>query len=71
MTSVRFLRVNGIGAKHIPNREPLVMAICDDQLVKFSRRDGWTCDCEGEGDQCQHVDDVADLLDPRVLGDAG
>ncbi|HSJ21378.1 MAG TPA: hypothetical protein VK964_12455 [Nocardioidaceae bacterium] len=67
---IRVLRVLGISAK-VPASEPLVIAIADDQLVKFSRRDGWTCDCHAEGDECPHVDAVADLLDDRVLGDAG
>jgi hypothetical protein len=70
MTKVRFLRVLGIRSK-TPAREPIVMAIAEDQLVKFSRRDGWTCDCDLDGNECPHVDAVADLLDDRVLGDAG
>lgn len=64
---VRFLRVNGIRS-----HQPAVVAILDGILVKWNRH-GWTCGCDdwALGDDCQHVDAVAALLDDRVLGDAG
>lgn len=66
--TIRFLRVQ-TPTRHMPAREPLVIAIVDDVLVKFSRRDGWTCTCDTDADECEHVDAVVDLLDDRVLGD--
>jgi hypothetical protein len=70
MTDIKFLRVLGTRSRQ-PDREALVIAVVDDQLVRFSRRDGWTCDCATPGDECPHVDAAEDLLDDRVLGDAG
>lgn len=68
MPHIRLMRVAS-STESGPAREPRVMAIVDDYLVKFSIRDGWTCTCDTDADECQHVDDVDDLLDPRVLGD--
>ncbi len=68
--TIRILRVTGTRSRQ-PDREALILAVVDEHLVKFSRRDGWTCDCDTEGDWCDHVDAVDDLLDDRVLGDAG
>ena len=68
MTQVRIMRVLGIKAQN-----PVVHAYVDDVRVRWDRR-GWSCDCpvfatiEGT---CSHVDAVADLLDPRVTGEAG
>lgn len=62
--TIKFLRVNGIRAK-----DPVVLAIVDGNLVRWKQNRGWTCDCDTEGDECAHVDAVADLLDDRVLGD--
>ena len=72
MTQVRILRVLGIQSRQ-PDREALIIAVVDNNLVRFSRRDGWTCRCNDvtEDECCSHVDAVADLLDDRVLGDAG
>lgn len=66
--NVRFLRVNGIRG-----REPIVQAIVDNLLVKWSPEiDGWDCQCLDPQDEdvCDHINAVADLLDPRVLGDS-
>lgn len=54
----------------LPWRSPLVIARADDQLVKYSRRDGWTCDCDVEGEACPHVDAIADLIDDRVFAES-
>lgn len=67
---VQFLNVARYWSK-VPDRAPLILAVAGEHLVKYSRRDGWTCDCDTEGDWCDHVDAVDDLLDDRVLGDAG
>lgn len=66
--TIRFLLVQ-TGTRHTPARVPLVIAVVDNHLVKFSRRDGWSCDCDTEGDECSHVDAAAELLDDKVLGD--
>lgn len=67
--TIKFLRVLGLRSS-----QPSVLATVADEtgaaFVRWDRR-RWTCDCDAEGDQCPHVDAVADLLDPRVLGDAG
>ena len=68
--SVKFLRVLGVRA-----HQSSVVAIVDGNRVKWNPN-GWTCDCDEwqtgtEGDSCPHVDAALDLLDPRVLGDAG
>lgn len=67
--SIRFLHV-ATPDKGTPLREPLVIAVAGEHLVKYSRRDGWTCDCDTAGEDCPHVDAVDELLDDRVLGDA-
>lgn len=63
--NIKFLRVVSQ-----PDRSPSekqVIAIVDAEfLVKLSIRDGWSCDCTIDGDQCDHVDAVEDLLDDRV-----
>lgn len=69
--TVRFLRVAGVRS-----HQPSVVAIVDGIRVKWNLKPGWLCDCdewnEGEdGETCEHVEAVAALLDPRVLGDAG
>ena len=69
--TIRFLRVQGIRS-----HAPAVLAFVDGIRVKWRTSTGWTCDCDGwqegaEGDDCQHVAAVADLLDDRVLGEAG
>lgn len=51
----------------LPWRSPLVIAVADDQLVKYSRRDGWTCDCDTAGEACEHVDAIDALIDSRVF----
>jgi hypothetical protein len=69
---IRFLRVQGIRS-----HQPSVVAIVDDDIrVKWNLKPGWLCDCDewhdgNDGDTCPHVEAVAALLDPRVLGDAG
>ena len=68
--TVKFLRVNGIRS-----HQPAVVAIVDNTRVKW-HKNGWACDCDAwttgaEGDSCQHVDAVAELLDPRVTGETG
>lgn len=65
--TVRFIRVLGINA-----RKPGVVALVDGLLVKWNPGPGWVTDCDcPEDEDCQHVDAVLDLLDDRVLGDAG
>lgn len=60
--SVRIIRVLGIRS-----RDPSVLAGVDRSLVRWTPRDGWTCDCDAVG-SCDHVDTIAGLLDPRVIG---
>lgn len=73
LVSVRFLRIVGMHAK-LPARDARVIAIVNDkQVVKWSIRDGFTCrnctDPEDSEYECDHVNAVADLLDPRVIGE--
>lgn len=62
--NVRFIHVTSLRGG--PASKQFVVALADDHLVKLSRRDGWTCNCDTEGDQCDHVDAVEALLDDRV-----
>jgi 4-hydroxy-3-methylbut-2-enyl diphosphate reductase IspH len=63
--SVKFLRVSGHRS-----HEPVVLARVDDHGVRWTDRKGWECDCDQPVDAtCPHVEAVADLLDPRVIGD--
>ena len=67
-TPVRFLRVTTIN-EPTPDRDNLVLALASGELVKFSRRDGWTCQQHGRPEHgCHHVDAVIALLDDRVMG---
>jgi hypothetical protein len=71
VNTVKFIRVLGTRS-----RQPSVVAVVDGVRVKWNLNPGWSCDCEDwqlgdDGDSCQHVDAVAELLDDRVLGDAG
>lgn len=68
---IRFIRVTGVRS-----HQPSVVAIVDGIRVKWNLGPGWQCDCEEwltgtDGDSCQHVEAVIDMLDARVLGDAG
>lgn len=58
--SVRILRVIGVRST-----SPGVLAIVDGNRVRWDGR-RWSCACPDPA--CQHVDAVADLLDPRVTG---
>ncbi len=60
--NVRFLRVLGIRS-----HEPAVVAIVNDTHRVRWGRGGWDCNCEAA--TCPHVDQVADLLDPKVTGE--
>lgn len=61
---IEILRVIGCRAK-----APAVVALADDYLVKWSPRDGWTCNCDKpDYEDCAHVDAIENLLDPRVTG---
>lgn len=60
--NVKLLRVLGRRSA-----QPAVVAFVDDYRVRWNVATGWCCDCEDDG--CEHVDVVADLLDPRVTGD--
>lgn len=53
----------------MPWRSPLIIAKVDDCLVKYSRRDGYTCTCDTEGDECAHVDAIDELIDERVFAE--
>ena len=68
IAGVQFLRVIGVRAK---DRDPVVLASVDGNLVRWKRNQRWTCTCPTEGDECSHVDAVVDLLDAKVLGDEG
>lgn len=59
--NVRILRVTGIRSTR-----PSVLAFVDGHRVRW-RRSGWDCSCPDPN--CGHVDDLADLLDERVLTD--
>ncbi len=61
--TVRFLRVLGVRSDR-----PTVLAIADGHRVGWDLRRGWTCTCPTDDAECPHVDLVAALLDPRVLG---
>ncbi len=63
--SVAFLRI----LSH-RTRQPVVLAVVEDEhLVRWQPRGGWTCDCpQPEGTSCEHVNRVAALLHPNVLG---
>jgi hypothetical protein len=70
---ISFLRIIGVRST---SHQPAVVALVDGIRVKWNLGPGWSCDCDDwqdgtDGDSCQHVDGVVDLLDPRVLGDAG
>lgn len=66
MMNVKILRVLGIRSS-----KPEVLAGVDDHWVQWSPGQGWRCDCLTEADDltCSHVTVMADLLDPRVVGD--
>lgn len=62
MSGVKFVGVRGRRST-----SPSVVATVDDVVVTW-RVSGWDCTC-GD-DRCPHVDSVAELLDPRVTGEA-
>lgn len=62
--TINFLRVLGHRS-----RSAAVLAIADGEQVRWQPTDGWSCTCDTDADDCPHVDAVADLLDPRVVGD--
>lgn len=67
LPTVRFLRVIGHRAK----QQAVVLAVVDDNLVRWRIRDGWTCTCPTpEGHPCTHATTVAHMVDPRVTGEA-
>ena len=73
MNHVRFLRVIGVRTTAL---KPSVVAVVDNaHVVKWNPK-GWECACDvwtlgTEDGTCEHVEAVAALLDPRVVGDAG
>ncbi|WP_231744826.1 hypothetical protein [Mycobacterium sp. IS-1590] len=63
--TIKILRVIGRRA-----HDPVVVAVVDDYLVKWSPRDDWTCTCdEATFPDCPHIPAVENLLDSRVTGD--
>lgn len=61
--NIKILRVVGKRAN-----KPVVIAIVDNHLVKWSPRDQWSCDCdEATYPDCPHIPAIEELLDPRVL----
>ena len=61
--SIQFIRVLGIRSG-----DPAIIAKTGEFLVKWSPRTGWTCDCaEDEYNECSHVRDVDELIDPRIF----
>lgn len=65
MSPVKFLRINGFHS-----REPVVLASVGPFLVRWNTRRGWTCQCdEPDGQGCDHVEAVADLVHDRVFGE--
>ncbi len=61
---VQFLRVVGVRSQR--QRGAVVAVVDRDAVVKWDRRRGWSCTCPTPGDTCPHVNQVAELLDPRV-----
>ncbi len=61
---VQFLRVIGIRSER--GRGAVVALVDRTAVVKWDARRGWSCTCNAPGDTCPHVDQVAELLDPRV-----
>ncbi|RIK16414.1 MAG: hypothetical protein DCC50_05000 [Acidobacteria bacterium] len=62
--SVAFLHVAGYRS-----HRPGVLAIVDSTFRARWQRGEWTCDCDAdEGTSCEHVNRVAALLHPNVLG---
>lgn len=63
--NIKILRVIGRRAQ-----TPVVVAVADDHLVKWSPRDDWTCSCdEATFPVCPHIPAIEDLLDDRVTGE--
>lgn len=64
MSGVRIMRVLGSNS-----RRPDILATVDGHRVRW-RPDGWDCTCTTPGDDpCPHIDAVANLIDPRILGE--
>lgn len=59
---ISILRVLGIRSS-----TPAILARVDEHRVDWNPHRGWTCTCDTEGDECAHVDAIADLIDPRVV----
>lgn len=63
--TIHFLRVLSTRTK-----TPTVLARVDGLLVKWHPRKGWYCECADLWEHdCDHIDAVEDLLDPRVIID--
>lgn len=62
---IQFLRV--LGAR---SRQPTVLAIADNNVVRWTPSEDWSCTCdELSHPRCPHIPAVFNLLDPRVFGE--
>lgn len=61
---IRMIRVLGVRAK-----DPGILAMADEYLVRWNNRKGWDCACLTELDEfeCAHIDAVRGMVDARVF----
>ena len=65
-TSVQFRRVLGVNVSRRSMRPQIIAMVDEVHRVTWDSR-GWDCTCGDE--HCGHIDVVADLVSPRVVGE--